>query len=582
MKPKRSGLTLAPSIMVAALLAMGGAARSAPAAPWWHHALIYEIYPRSFADSNGDGVGDLNGIAAHLPDLQRLGVDAIWIAPIYPSPQVDFGYDISDYRAVDPQYGSLADLDRLQASARRHHIRLILDLVLNHTSDRHAWFRQSATSRTNAKADWYVWNDGVPLGQPGLSAIQRSAAHDGMAPPNNWTSSFGGSAWEWVPARRQFYYHRFYRQQPDLNWRNPAVEKAMLDVMRFWLDRGIAGFRLDAITSLFEDAQLRNEPETGQPDVFGAPGLEHIHTDNLPEQHEVIRHMRALVDSYPGQRVLIGETWLGNTAQMREWYGGAAQNELQLPMDMMLGFGGAPYTADWFRPRLQAAQTDLDGAQPLFVFDNHDSRRSIDRFGDGVHDVAIAKGIATILLASRATALTYYGAEIGMRTATPKRREDVRDPIGLTGWPRDKGRDGERTPMQWTPGPQAGFSTNPHTWLPVQPGHVTVNVATERADPQSLLRWHERLIALRRSEPALRDGAMTMLPAAVSDVLAWTRRSAQSTVLVAINMGATPRSLPGSAHPATLAASNGAAPDRGGTIALPPYAVWIGRVDAQP
>ena len=350
-------------MLMALILAAGAPARAEPAphtepathgSPWWQSAVIYEIYPRSFADSNGDGVGDLNGITAHLPDLQRLGVDAVWIAPMYPSPQIDFGYDISDYRAVDPQYGSLADLDRLTAEAKARGIRVVLDFVLNHTSDRHAWFTQSASSRTNSRADWYVWNDGIPL-TPGLSQVQRQAARDGRAPPNNWTSDFGGSAWEWVPARRQFYYHRFYRQQPDLNWRNPAVEKAMLDLMRFWLDRGIAGFRIDAVTSLFEDPQLRDDPPAGGLDPFGEPKLRRQYTDDLPEEHRVIRAMRSVVDSYPGNRVLIGETWLADTASMRAWYGAPKMNELQLPMDMLVGFGGAPYTADWFRPRLQAA-----------------------------------------------------------------------------------------------------------------------------------------------------------------------------------------------------------------------------------
>ncbi len=239
--------------------------------PWWAHALTYEIYPRSFADSNGDGVGDLNGITEHLDYLEDLGVDTIWIAPMFPSPQVDFGYDISDYRSVDPQFGTLADLDRLQAEAKRSNIHLILDMVLNHTSDKHPWFIESASSRDNPRADWYVWSDGLPVDAPDLGAIQQANAVDGRVPPNNWTSIFGGSAWEWVPARKQFYYHMFYKQQPDLNWRNPEVENAMFDVMRFWLDRGIDGFRLDAIQTIYEDRQLREEPEFESTDGSGPP-----------------------------------------------------------------------------------------------------------------------------------------------------------------------------------------------------------------------------------------------------------------------------------------------------------------------
>ena len=338
--------------------------------PWWKHALIYEIYPRSFQDSNGDGVGDLNGITERLPYLQQTGIDAIWIAPMYPSPQVDFGYDISNYEAVDPQYGTLADFDRLQTAANQHHIRVILDMVLNHTSDKHAWFIESAGSRTNPKADWYVWNDGIPADGPNVTAYQRKYEHTGpkgkVVPPNNWESGFGGSAWEWVPARQQFYYHKFYRQQPDLNWDNPAVEKAMFDTMRFWLDKGVAGFRLDAIPTLFEDPQLRSEPETGGTNAQGDPNLKDVYTSNLPRVHDVIRRMRAMVNKYPNNRVLIGETYLPNTAALSEWYGGAAANELQLPMDMLIGFGqGVAYKAPYFRQYLNEAETQLNGAQPL-------------------------------------------------------------------------------------------------------------------------------------------------------------------------------------------------------------------------
>jgi alpha-glucosidase len=517
-----------------------------PDSTWWKHAVIYEIYPRSYQDSNGDGIGDLNGITQRLDYLQKLGVDAIWIAPMYPSPQVDFGYDISNYETVDPQYGSLADFDRLQKAANQRGVRIILDMVLNHTSDKHQWFIDSAGSRTNPKADWYDWNDGVPVGSPGVTDYQKRFVHDGMVPPNNWNSLFGGSAWEWVPARKQFYYHKFYKQQPDLNWSNPAVEKAMFDTMRFWLDRGVAGFRLDAIPTLFEDPQLRNEPDLGGINAQGDPNLDHIYTDNLPRVHEVIRRMRSMVDKYPGQRVLIGETYLPNTSELNKWYGGEARNELHLPMDMLVGFGnGVKYSAPYFRQFVNEAETQLGGSQPLIVFDNHDNVRSIDRFGDGVHNVAIAKSIATLLLTAKATAMTYYGAELGMPTTTPTRREDVKDPIGITGWPKEKGRDGERTPMQWTPGPQAGFSTNANTWLPIPPSHTTINVETESADPDSLLNWHERLIALRRTNPALHDGGFVMLQEDSPAVLSYLRTPPKGgkPVIVAINLSDAPQSM---------------------------------------
>jgi alpha-glucosidase len=558
---------------------------------WWKGAVIDEIYPRSFADSNGDGIGDLNGITQHLAYLENLGIDAIWIAPMYPSPQVDFGYDISDYENVDPQYGSLADFDRLEAAAQRRGIRIILDMVLNHTSDKHKWFIASASSRDNAKADWYVWNSGIAANSPGVGDFQKKYEHDGMVPPNNWTSYFGGSAWEWVAARRQFYYHKFYKQQPDLNWRNPAVEAAMFDVMKFWLRRGVAGFRLDAIPELFEDAQLRNERELGGTNEQGDPNLAEDHTSNLPEVHGVLRRMRAMVDQFPGDRVLIGETYLPNTALLDVWYGGAAHDELQLPMDMLVGISSNPvFKAAHFRSTLEAAETELHGSEPLIVFDNHDNERSIDRFGDGVHNLEIAKAIATILFMSRDTAMTYYGAELGMTTQTPKRREDVKDPIGITGWPKEKGRDGERTPMQWTAGPQAGFSSNPQTWLPIAPNYTTINAESESADSGSLLNWYKRLIALRREEPALRDGRMEMIDRDDPDVLAFVRLGASkaTAVVIAINMSARQKTVAldlgksriAGASAKTLAASDAAIPadTKLDSVTLPPFASWVGAV----
>ena len=563
---------------------------------WWKHAVIYEIYPRSFQDSNGDGVGDLNGITQRLDYLQSLGVDAIWIAPMYPSPQVDFGYDISDYESVDPQYGTLADFDHLEAAAKRHGIRIILDMVLNHTSDRDKWFVESASSRTNPKSDWYIWNDGIPANSPGVTAYQMRYEHDGrngkVVPPNNWVSGFGGSAWQWVAARQQYYYHEFYRQQPDLNWRNPAVEKAMFGVMQFWLNRGVAGFRLDAIPSLFEDPQLRNNPVLGGTNAQGDPNLGDLYTNNLPEVHDTIRRMHAMVTKYPGDRVLIGETYLPNTRELDKWYGGSAHDELQLPMDMLLGFGhDEKLSAPYFRKYITEMETELQGSQPLIVFDNHDNVRSIDRFGDGVHDVEIAKVIAAVLLTTRSTAMTYYGAAIGMHTTPPTRKEDVKDPIGITGWPKEKGRDGERTPMQWTPGPQAGFSTDSQTWLPIPPSYKTINVQTESGEPDSLLNWYKRLIALRRTNLALHDGGIVMLNQDDADVLAYVRTapSGGAPVVVAMNMSARAKTVSldlskagveGSAvH--TLAASSASLQSLTAvtSMTLPAYSAWVGSVE---
>src|SRR5580658_4497387 len=290
------------ALILTLLLATPAARPQSTPNPWYNHAVIYEIYPRSFQDSNGDGVGDLNGITQRLDYLQSLGVDAIWLAPMYPSPKVDFGYDISNYTSVDPDYGTLADFDRLLAAARDHHIRILLDMVLNHTSDKNPWFLDSASSRTNPHADWYIWNDGKPDPTDGKALNSHQGPHGWLAPPSNWSSLFQGSAWEWVPARGQFYYHFFYKQQPDLNWRNPAVEKAMFDAMRFWLDRGVAGFRLDAITTLFEDPALRDEPLTGRLDPSGFPESNHSLTSGLPEVHDILRRLRKLIDSYPDNR----------------------------------------------------------------------------------------------------------------------------------------------------------------------------------------------------------------------------------------------------------------------------------------
>jgi alpha-glucosidase len=403
-------------------------------------------------------------------------------------------------------------------------------------------------------------------------------------------SLFGGSAWQFLPTVSQFYYHKFYRQQPDLNWRNPQVERAMFAAMRFWLDRGVAGFRLDAITALFEDQKLRDEPVLGGSNAQGDPNLSEIYTNNLPEVHGVIRRLRSLADSYPGERLLIGETYVARTGELDPWYGGARHDELQLPMDTLVGLGKR-LDAGFFRRRLIEAETQLHDSQPLLVFDNHDNVRSWDRFGDGVHNAGIARIVATLLLTSRAAVLLYQGEELGQTTATPSRVEDVRDPIGITGWPREKGRDGERTPMQWDDSnAQAGFSTNSHTWLPVTANYRTVNVRSESADPDSLLNWHRKLIALRRSNPAVRDGRTVMLDRANRQVLSYARIGAGGqTILVALNMSAQPQTISlglaasgvSAARLTTLLSSPGPveaqAADR--PVTLAPFAAWVAAVN---
>jgi alpha-glucosidase len=537
---------------------------------WWKHAVIYEIYPRSFQDSNGDGIGDLNGITSRLDYLKALGVDAIWLTPIYPSPQVDFGYDISNYVGIDPTYGTMADFDRLVAEAKKRDMRVIMDMVMNHTSDKHPWFIESESSKTNPKRDWYVWANGKGPGQP----------------PNNWQSAFGHSAWQYSPKTDQWYYHKFYIQQPDLNWRNPKVEQAMWGNVRFWLKKGVAGYRLDAVPTLFEDPSLKDEKILPGTNKYGDPNIDGSLTENLPEVHRVMRDLRDVTNSFPGNRVLIGETYLPNVQELEKWYG-ANHDELQLPMDMQVGFINK-LDVNEFRQRINEAEHDLDDNQPLLVFDNHDNPRMDMRYGDGKHNVDIERMLATILFATRSTALMYYGDEIGMKTTPPTRIEDVKDPVGRTGWPNEKGRDGERTPMQWDGSPEAGFTTSDKPWLPVPDTYKTVNVAEEVRDDDSLLNWYKQLIRLRRDNPALHSGKLTLLNATDTKVLSWLRQTpGKPAVVVACNFTAEPQKFsfdltqqgisskqaktlmktPGASEPASLDEVN-----------LPPFGVYIGQV----
>jgi alpha-glucosidase len=529
---------------------------------WWQHAVFYEIYPRSFADSNNDGVGDLNGIASKLDYLKDLGVDAIWISPCFPSPQVDFGYDVSDYENIDPMYGTLADFDNLAREAKKRNIHIILDFVVNHTSDQHKWFLDSKSSRTSAHRDWYIWRDGKG---PGL-------------PPNNWVSTFGGSAWQFDPATNQYYYHYFYPQQPDLNWRNPAVKDAMFDVTRFWYTRGVSGFRLDAVDTLFEDPNLTDNPikKPGK-NAFGDPFEENKYNTKLPEQHEVLRGLRQVADQY--NAVLIGETWTASVAELNEYYG-KGNDELQLPMDFLFTMVNKLSPAEF---RKQIAEVNQATGWPTFVISNHDIVRSYDRYGDGKHNDQIAKLMAGLYLTLRGTPIVYYGEEIGMKTTPPMRQEDVKDPIGVKGWPKEKGRDGERTPMQWNDSENAGF-TKGTPWLPVPPTYKTHNVADESKDPDSVLAFYKNVLKLRRTNEALLNGSYKAINESDANVLSYLRVYKGQGVVVALNMSGAMQKVTlnlkqdGFASASSLLAT-GQSSAQGNEVSLEPYGVFIGELN---
>jgi alpha-glucosidase len=494
---------------------------------WWRHAVFYEIYVRSFQDSNDDGIGDLNGITSRLGYLADLGVNALWITPFYPSPQVDFGYDVSDHEDVDPQFGTLADFDRLVHAAHARGIHVVVDVVLNHTSDRHAWFQSSRASRVSPLRDWYVWRDGAPDG----------------GPPNNWQSVFGGPAWSRDAATGQWYYHCFYREQPDLNWRNPAVEQRMLDTLKFWLDRGVDGFRLDAVNTLFEDPQLRDNPvlETPRVTLTGVVTQRNLYTRRLPELHEVLRRLRAFVDGHAHHAVLISEAYVEDAGELARFYGN--DDEIQLPFNFSLA--QVPrLDADGFRRAVAEIEVACAGRWPSLVLSNHDIDRACDRYADGADVEAVGKLLGVMLLTLRGVPFLYYGEEIAMRTDPPARVEDVRDPVGRRFWPTYKGRDGVRRPMPWESAGQngAGF-TRGHPWLPLSADAHQRNVASQQGRPGSVLELYRRVIAARQRHTALREGDYEALESP-PDVFAFRRRGGGETAVVLLNMSAAVRTVP--------------------------------------
>jgi alpha-glucosidase len=484
---------------------------------WWRRGVFYQVYPRSFQDSDGDGVGDLGGILKRLPYLKELGIDAVWLSPVFPSPMVDFGYDISDYTGIDPVFGTMEDFDALIAAAHQADLKLILDLVPNHTSDQHAWFIEARSSRENPKRDWYIWRDPQP----------------GGGPPNNWLSEFGGSAWEYDSATGQYYYHAFLAQQPDLNWRNRQVREAIYEVMRFWLRKGVDGFRVDVIWHLIKDAEFRDNPPNPHYRE-GRPPHEKVLTQystDQPEVHEVIAEMRRVTDEFEA-RVLIGEIYLP-LHRLVAYYG----NDLtgaQMPFNFAL------LSTLWSARSIERIIEDYEkalpaGAWPNWVLGNHDRPRVASRVGPEQARVA-----AMLLFTLRGTPTLYYGDEIGMRQL-PIPPDDIRDPFEKNVPGIGVGRDGCRTPMQWSAEPNAGFSTvNP--WLPLANDAAHENVVNLGADKTSILSLYKALIALRRSLPQLVTGSYEPV-AAQGDILLYRRRGEDGAVAVALNLGGEPVSV---------------------------------------
>ena len=482
-------------------------------ASWWQRAIIYQVYPRSFQDSNGDGVGDLRGFLERVDYLASLGVQAVWLSPIYPSPMDDFGYDVSDYTGVHPMFGSLADFDELVAALKRRGMKLILDFVPNHTSDRHPWFEASRASRTNPYRDWYLWRDPGP----------------GGGPPNNWLSQFGGSAWEWDEKTGQYYYHAFLRSQPDLNWRNPAVCAAMYDVLRFWLARGVDGFRVDVLWHLIKDDQFRDNPPNPdfKPGTGSPPHHSQfpIYTTDRPEVQDIVSGLRKVVDEFD-DRMLIGEIYLPLERLMA--YYGANLEGVHLPFNFQL------LQSQWNARGLATLIDQYEGLLPQggwpnWVLGNHDNPRIASRVG-----VQQARVAAMLLLTLRGTPTMYYGDELGMvNVAIPPDR--VQDPFEKNVPGIGAGRDPARTPMQWDASPGAGF-TSGEPWLPLSDDYQTVNVAAQDADPQSLLTLYRQLLRLRSGHAALWDGKYEAV-ATTGDLLAYVRRTGNESFLVALNLG---------------------------------------------
>ena len=489
---------------------------------WWRGAVIYQIYPRSFLDTNGDGVGDLPGIVDRLDHVASLGVDAIWISPFFKSPMADFGYDIADYRDVDPLFGTLADFERLLAKAHALGLRVMIDQVLSHTSMEHEWFRQSRESRDNARADWYVWADAKPDGTP----------------PNNWLSLFGGMAWTWEPRRGQYYLHNFLSSQPDLNFHNPYVRAATLDNVRFWLDKGVDGLRLDAINFCFHDAQLRDNPpkpaelRTGRGFSPDNPyAFQYHHYNNTqPENLPFLEQLRDLLDRYPGATTLGEISSEDSLATMAEYC-----NDQRLHMGYSFELLTDDFSVAYIRGTVERLEATMTEGWPCWAISNHDVRRAVTRWGGAGASGTFAAQLVAMVCSLRGSVCLYQGEELGLPEADVP-YEALQDPYGKTFWPTFKGRDGCRTPLPWNDTAQAGFSAG-KPWLPIPAEHVARNVAVQDADPQSVLNATRAFLRWRKAQPALTQGAIRFLDAP-EPVLAFVREIEGATLLVAFNLSA--------------------------------------------
>ncbi|MFK0298333.1 alpha-amylase family glycosyl hydrolase [Brevundimonas sp. NPDC090276] len=489
---------------------------SEPSREWWRGAVVYQVYPRSFADTTGDGVGDLKGITAHLDHVASLGVDAVWISPFYPSPMKDFGYDVADYCNVDPVFGTLADFDALLAKAHGLGLRIILDQVWSHTSDQHPWFQASRQDRTNSFADWYVWAD---------------AKVDG-SPPNNWQSVFGGPGWTWDARRGQYYQHNFLPEQPQLNGRHPAVQDALLAVGKFWLDRGVDGFRLDAVNFMIGDPALRDNPPLPPGGKRTRPFdfQDKIHNQSSPDILPFLERVRALTDGY-GDRFTVAE--VGGDHVAREMKAFTADGRLNSAYGFLYLYA-EQLTADLIKAGAAMWPGSEGEGWPSWTFSNHDAPRAVSRWAEGRDPRALAEMLMLLLVCLRGNVFIYYGEELGLPQAEVP-FERLVDPEAIANWPQTLGRDGARTPMPWrSDAANAGFSTV-EPWLPIDARHPALAVDAQEADPASMLHATRRILALRRVHPALRTGTMTML--ATDPLLVFSREDEGETLLAVFNLG---------------------------------------------